>query len=118
MGELQLDDVRVVKLVTGDTIIGFQELATNELHETPELDNYIIVRYAHQVECDPVEDDNGELSFKINCFRWMPYIQDDALIIQKRNIIAIGMPDDNLLGCFTDLLQMSMFGFEGEGQEN
>jgi hypothetical protein len=118
MSELELDDVRTIKLVTGETIIGFQELATNELHETPELDNYIIIRYAHQIECDPVEGDDGEMSFKINLFRWMPYIQDDALILQKRNIIAIAMPDDNLLGCFTDLLQMSMFGFETEGEAN
>lgn len=120
MSDFQLDDVRVIKLTTGEVIIGFQGSTSDDLHENPELDNYIIIRLPHQVECKVIENDGNPdgPSFGISCFRWMPYIQDDALIIQKQNIIAIGIPDEDLLGVYANLIQMMFFETIGDGSEN
>lgn len=118
MTEFQLDDVRVIKLTTGEVIIGFQGSTADDLHENPELDNYVIMRFPHQVECKVIENEDSEPSFGISCFRWMPFIQDDALIIQKPNIIAIGIPDDDLLGVYANLIQMMVFEAVGDGNEN
>lgn len=120
MSELQLDDVRVIKLTTGEVIIGFQGSTADDLNESPELDNYVIMRFPHQVECKVIENDSetGGPSFGISCFRWMPYIQDDALIIQKPNIIAIGIPDEDLLSVYANLIQMMVFDIVSDGTEN
>jgi hypothetical protein len=118
MSEFQLDDVRVIKLTTGEVVIGFQGATTNDLDENPELDNYLIVRFPYQVDCKVLEREQNSPSFGISCYRWMPFIQDDALLIQKHNVIAIGIPDDDLLGVYTNLIEMMVFGMVSDGDEN
>lgn len=118
MSEYSLDDVRVIKLTTGEVIIGFQGSTIDDLDENPELDNYIVVRYPYEVQCKMTEKKGQQPSFTINCFRWMPYIQDDALIVQKPNVIAIGIPDEDLLECYTSLIEYMVLGTVGDGDEN
>lgn len=118
MSEYELDDVRVIKLTTGEVVIGFQGSTLESLEENPELDNYLIIRLPYEVETDVTENESGNVSFGVSCYRWMPFIQDDSLLIQKQNIIAIGMPDDDLLGLYTNLIEMMVLGMVGDGEEN
>lgn len=117
MVELLLDDVRVVKLASGEVIVGFQGTMGEELDDNPELDNYIILQHPYVVDCGVIDKGNSQPSFAINCYRYMPYIQDEALLIQKHNIIAIGTPDDSLIHCYGSLIEMA-FGMVEDEEEN
>lgn len=117
MVELMLDDVRVVKLTTGEVVVGFQGSMREDLDENPELDNYIVLQHPYVVDCGVVEQPQSQSSFAINCYRYMPFIQDDALLIQKHNIIAIGIPDEPLIHCYSSLIEMA-FGMVEDEEEN
>lgn len=105
---LNPDDIKVVKLVSGKTIIGFQIASSiEELHETPELDSYIVIQYPYEIECDPKID---EEKFSINLFRFMPYLLDDSFLIRKNNIEILGSPDDDMMNCYMMMLQAQLFG--------
>jgi hypothetical protein len=117
MVELLLDDVRVVKLTTGEVVVGFQSSMREDLEENPELDNYIVLQHPYLVECGVINKSETQPSFAINCYRYMPFIQDDAILIQKHNIIAIGIPDDSLIHCYGSLIEMA-FGMVEDVEEN
>jgi hypothetical protein len=117
MVELLLDDVRVIKLTTGEVVVGFQGTMGDDLDENPELDNYIVLQHPYVVDCGVINKDDPQTSFAINCYRYMPYLQDEALLIQKHNIIAIGTPDDSLIHCYSTLIEMA-FGMVEDGDEN
>lgn len=109
MSEFDIENIRVVKLSTGEVIIGFQGILSDQLAENPELDNYNLIRNPYQVDIS-VLDEEQPPAYQINCHRWMPIIEDDVILIQKHHIIAIGMPDDNILNCYVQLLQLEMVG--------
>lgn len=118
MSELQLEDVRVIKISTGETLIGFLQALSDELEDNPQLDNYVLVRSAYKVEYEVSRDENGEPNMIVDCVKWMPFVQDDALLIQKHNIIATGVADNDLLNCYANLIEIEVFGTYQDEEEN
>jgi hypothetical protein len=118
MTHFELDEIRVIKITTGEIIIGFQANFSEELQHNPELDNYLVVHNPYQVEYHVEEKEAENSNFIVNCFEWMPFLEDDALLIQKHNIIAIGIPDEHLLTLYTNLLQLRVFDGNSDESEN
>lgn len=120
MIEFKLEDIRVLKLSTGEVILGFYETIEEEQAKAESMQGYIIVRHPYQIAYDIAEDtkNDTDLRFKISCFRWLPFIQDDSLLLQKASIMGIALPEDEILVSYSDLLHAQFSENVEDGQEH
>lgn len=108
MNHINLENARVLKLATGESVIGIWEAFGDDAKNKGNVERFAILRDPYQIErSEFVSSDGDTTKYEIQCFEWMPFIKDNSLLIQKNTIIAIAMPDDVLLGCYSGLLQMS-----------
>ena len=97
--KLGVEDIRIVKLVTNETIIGFYTLNTPSLDEHPELDDFIVVLQPHLLSVESQDDD----SVAVNLSAWIPYAVDEACLLRKANIIAISQPIPEIIEAYLNI---------------
>lgn len=109
MEDLHDEYLRIFHLVTGETVIGYNmpiETSTDD----SEVDDFVCVHYPYKILTVKTEDPEhpGNQHFDIELHRWIPCVLDHALLIRKNNIVALGKPDEDMVGCYSNLLQQEL----------
>lgn len=100
--QVNFDDVRVIKLVSGETVIGFSDEDLDEEFIRFDDEDFLILEHGYSV--DYRWESGKEEGFILTLSKWMPFIDKDTLVLRRESIIAVGFPEKELLESYITLL--------------
>lgn len=95
--------LRILKLVTGDEIIGVIRDGANEVSEDENytLDNLLFVTNPMKVVSEYIPESKVHALYLVD---WIPAIKDTTIPIDKQRVITIGQPNKDLESHYIDIV--------------
>jgi hypothetical protein len=95
--------LRILKLVTGDEIIGVIRDGANEVSEDENytLDNLLFVTNPMKVVSEYIPESKVHALYLVD---WIPAIKDTTVPIDKQRVITIGQPNKDLEAHYIDII--------------
>lgn len=97
--------IKVIKLVTGDQIIGVVQDGASEMNddEAYTFDNLLFITNPMKVVSEYNEESKVHALYLID---WIPAIADTTLPLDKQRVVTLGSPNKSLENHYIDLVIM------------
>lgn len=111
-----LPGIRVLKLITGEEIVGVLYDGADETSQDEEksYDHLFFIRSPMKVNYDYDETHQSQIMYLTD---WVPAISDDVMPIEKNRIITFGTPTENLENYYCDMMLVNLDNMVDESEK-